>query len=538
MAKIQLLSEETINQIAAGEVIENPASVVKELVENSVDAGATEISVSIRGGGLLGITVSDNGLGMSAEDALLSLQRHATSKIQNSHDLFRLVTMGFRGEALASLAAISKMTLLTSEGELGTRIEVEGGKVVEVSPHPRNRGTTIEVRALFYNVPARKKFQKSPALCSGEVSRTMTLLALAHSGIAITYLKQEEEVFKVLPNHSEREKILLGEAFLEGCYRLEKGAVRGILGSPLQSRPNRSGQYVFLNGRPIFSPIVSFAVRDGYGTRLSDNRYPIFLLYLTIDPAQVDVNVHPQKREVRFQDEWKLKSLIRETVSHALDSIEPPIFAPFNSFMPVMTPLPSTRLREEPLPSFFEEKLPFLSDNFRSLGVYGGYYFVEDEGELWVVDLSAVQAAILYEKTVMRQIDAQRLLFPESFEVNHEEAALLVAQLSFLKEVGFEIGQVGPRAFMIEAIPAYMAEGNLKEIMLELGHLALEKEDLFPRMAQLLIRSRRIKRNFMVQEAEVLYREFKQHASCFSKGKPIRIRLNGDEIATFFSKRL
>lgn len=536
MSKIHLLSEETINQIAAGEVIENPASVVKELVENSVDAGATDICVMIRGGGLQYISISDDGIGMSEEDALLSLQRHATSKIQSSEDLFRLATMGFRGEALASIAAISKMTLITSLQELGIRIEIEGGKIVEVVPHPRTRGTTIEVRSLFYNVPARKKFQKSPNLCASDVSKVMTLMGLAHPSVAMTYLKHEEQVFKLLSQHPERPKILLGDAFIEGCTHLNGSKIRGILANPLQSRPNRSGQYVFLNGRPIISSAIGFAVRDGYGTRLSENRYPLFLLYLEVDPESVDVNVHPQKKEVRFQNESLLKAQIREAVSSAFESSPPLIFSTAPSFSPPHIMFAPMTFREEPTrPVDFV--LPFIQETSRSLGIYGEYYFVEEEGELWVVDLSLAQQALIEQKTLSKQITAQGVLFPETFEVSQDRADALCFFIPQLKEVGFEVSQIGPRGFMIEAIPSCLEEGNLKEVVCELIQFLEAKEDLLSAAAHLFARScRRFKRNFVLQEAEVLYREIKKNPGSFSRGKPIRIQLHGDQIARFFSK--
>jgi DNA mismatch repair protein MutL len=534
MGKIHLLSDETINKIAAGEVIENPSSVVKELVENAIDAGARHVEVEIRGGGLLLIRVADDGVGMSREDALLSLERHATSKIKVADDLFSLLTMGFRGEALASIAAISKMTLTTSQeqGE-GTRIEIEGGRVMDVSVCARNPGTTLEVRSLFYNVPARKKFQKSPTLCAADVMRTMTLLGLCHPEVGFTYMKQDDKVFQVRPGSLLREKEILGNAFCEGSFPVKGEAIHGVIGAPLQSRANRSGQYLFVNRRPIFSPLIGLAVKDGYGTRLAENRHPVFILHVAIDPNEIDVNVHPQKREVRFENEGVIKARVRDAVNAAF-SFE---LAPLStvSFSPVSY-TPQWILKEEPVMPRKEEIFFLPPASSRLLGVYGHYLLVDDEG-LAVIDLLALRAAIVFEKVKFKKVDRQGLLFPESFEVSLEESEQISVHLPFLEEAGIEMRSIGARAFLVEAIPTFLEEGNLRDVILDLIKSEISIVD---KLAQRLSEtSRRFKHNFMLQEAEVLYAELKKNPSLAlcPQGKPTRINLNASEIAKLFARR-
>lgn len=333
VAKIRVLSEQTINEIAAGEVIENPASVVKELVENALDAGASEIAIEIRGGGRQLISVVDNGSGMSSDDALLCLERHATSKIRESADIFEISTMGFRGEAMPSIASISKFTLLTAEEgrEEGTLILVEGGRLVSCGGAVRSRGTTVEVKQLFFNVPVRKKFQRSPAYDSQEIERICTAVALGHPYVSFQLISNQELLWRTASpattvSHADamaaRIRTLLGSDIGASLSPLEVESeglkLTGFVGLPHLHRPNRSGQYLLINGRWVTAPFLSYCIKEGYGTLLPANRHPLFILALELPPGTVDVNVHPQKREVRFLQESKLRELVRRGIAEAL----------------------------------------------------------------------------------------------------------------------------------------------------------------------------------------------------------------------------
>lgn len=369
-SKIRLLDEQTINKIAAGEVIENPASVVKELVENSLDAEATEICIEIISGGRQLIRISDNGCGMNRDDALLCLERHATSKLKSIDDINDLYTMGFRGEAIPSIASISKFTLLTCphdpEAE-GTMIIVEGGNILKVCPTVRAPGTTIEVKSLFFNVPVRKKFQRSPTYDSAEIHKTLSKIALANPQIKIELISNQKTLLSTRPEKQMEERPLLercvadvlGDEFLESCCYVEATqagcTLRGFVGLPAHMRHNRSGQYLFINRRPIFSPLISGAIREGYGTTLPTNRHPVYLIHLTLPGDLVDVNVHPQKREVRLRQEQELKRLVCQAIDGALHAKG--IFSPglpaweapaidFSGF--TMPDIEQEKLRDEP----------------------------------------------------------------------------------------------------------------------------------------------------------------------------------------------
>lgn len=342
-SKIRVLSDHTINQIAAGEVIENPASVVKELVENSLDAGADDICVEISGGGRQLIRISDNGCGMNRDDALLCLERHATSKIRAVDDILSVGTMGFRGEAIPSIASISKFLLMTAEAPppgtadrqaaapAGTMLVVDGGKMVSCVPTVHAPGTTIEVKALFFNVPARKKFLKSPAVDTNEILKMLSLLALGHPTVKFQLISDGKRLLfaprcdpqqPLVQQLQERGTAVLGQDFMQHTCPIESRsdaiAIAGVIGLPDYTRHNRLGQHLFINRRGVVSPLVSFAIRDGYGTALPSGRHPVFVLNITLPGPLVDVNVHPQKREVRLRQEQILREMVVKAVHTAL----------------------------------------------------------------------------------------------------------------------------------------------------------------------------------------------------------------------------
>ena len=364
MNRIRLLSEQVANQIAAGEVVERPASVVKELVENSLDAEAQKITVEIGAGGRSLIRVTDDGWGMSRDDALLSLERHATSKIQKAEDLASIATMGFRGEAVPSIASVSRFILTTRErggdSPEGTQIIISGGTITEVKAAGSATGTSIEVRQLFFNLPARRKFLRTEETEAAHIQHYLTLAALAFSEVAFTFVKDGRSVWQLPAIKSERAissriealrerlRALLGEekllpvnftATLDGespgpeetdifetasPVKPEPAAphsqvrVWGLIGSPGVSRATRDGQFVFVNRRPVENRGVNYALIEGYHTSLMKGRYPVCCLFLEINPAAVDVNIHPAKREVKFHREFEIRKIVAQAVRDAL----------------------------------------------------------------------------------------------------------------------------------------------------------------------------------------------------------------------------
>ncbi|HKI69444.1 MAG TPA: DNA mismatch repair endonuclease MutL, partial [Verrucomicrobiae bacterium] len=357
MNRIRLLPEQVANQIAAGEVVERPASVVKELVENALDAQATRITVEIQAGGRSLIRVTDDGSGMSRDDALLCLERHATSKIQHAEDLAAIATMGFRGEALPSIASVSRCTLTTRERDSnspeGTQIVINGGKILEVKAAGSAPGTSIEARQLFFNLPARRKFLRTEVTEAAHVQHYLTLAALAFPEVAFTFQKDGRIVWQ-LPSQKtgdsvkerltalrERLHTLRGDVkllpvdfsapfafesaepdgnFEQSAADNPKSAIRvwGLMGAPGVSRSTREDQHLFVNRRPVENRGLNFALLEGYHTALMKGRYPVCCLFLEIDPAAVDVNIHPAKREVKFHREGEVRKLVAQAVRDTL----------------------------------------------------------------------------------------------------------------------------------------------------------------------------------------------------------------------------
>ena len=367
MNRIKLLSEQVANQIAAGEVVERPASVVKELVENSLDAGAKKVTVEVQSGGRSLVRVTDDGLGMSRDDALLSLERHATSKIQRAEDLSAIATMGFRGEALPSIASVSRFTLTTRERDNaspeGTQIIVAGGKIAEVKAAGSAAGTSVEVRQLFFNLPARRKFLRAEETEAAHIQHYLTLAALAFPEVAFTFQKDGRLIWQLPPHPArgdgaavssrieslrERLRALLGEekwlavnfsASLEEDFQPEETEISfevalpdkpkivnrksqiqiwGLIGSPGVSRATRESQFIFVNRRPVENRGINYALIEGYHTSLMKGRYPVCCLFLEMDPAAVDVNVHPAKREVKFHHEGDIRKFVAQAIRETL----------------------------------------------------------------------------------------------------------------------------------------------------------------------------------------------------------------------------
>ena len=329
MGRIALLPDEVASQVAAGEVVERPASVVKELVENSLDAGATRIEIAIAKGGSSLVRVVDNGVGMDRDDALLSLERHATSKIRTGNDLATIHTLGFRGEALPSIASVSRFRLATRPTDAieGTEILVNGGKIDTVRACGEAPGTLVEAKHLFYNLPARRKFLRTENTEASHVHHQLTLQALGHPEVGFVLLRDQALIFQLPPTRSLATRIsdLRGDEIMKQVIEIEPTTVegisiRGFLGKAGVSRPTRVEQIIFVNGRAVENLTIQHALREGYHTALMKGQYPLVFLFLDLDPADVDVNVHPAKREVRFRSPDVVRQALAETVRKTLDS--------------------------------------------------------------------------------------------------------------------------------------------------------------------------------------------------------------------------
>ncbi|HEY4255313.1 MAG TPA: DNA mismatch repair endonuclease MutL, partial [Chlamydiales bacterium] len=393
MPLISVLPEIVIDQIAAGEVLENPASAIKELLENALDAQAREIRVEIDGGGLQRLFVEDDGCGMDPADAALSIKRHATSKIRAAHDLQKLETMGFRGEALAAIASVSRLEIKTSNGDQATRVIVQGGEVAQIEVCARNKGTTIEAKNLFFNTPARLKFQKSTAACAAAVLKCVETVALAHPKVRFALYSNGKQTFHSHPTDwKKRAEEILGSF----AHEVHAAGLRGLLGRPEEGKINRSGQFLFVNKRPIFSPLVSRAVKQGFGTRMEERLLPSFLLFLELPSDAVDVNVHPQKREVRFRDESKVFSWVQHAVEKALEIKSTPLPPLPWEFTPSSQAEPFSFIANDAPVSMHAPSFSF-SKRAKPLALLGQFLLLE-ESEGWILlDLRGAEARLLFE---------------------------------------------------------------------------------------------------------------------------------------------
>ena len=521
MSRIRLLPDIVASQVAAGEVVERPASVVKELIENSIDADARKIEITSHRGGMSLVRVIDDGSGMDRDDALLSLERHATSKIRSAADLQAVGTLGFRGEALPSIASVSRFRLTTRESNAiaGTEIIVNGGKIDIVRDGGEAPGTQVEVRSLFYNLPARRKFLRSENTESRNIEHQIHLQAIGHPQIAFTLLRDGRLMFQLPATATLGDRIrdLYGVELLERLIQLNGAASRkiqisGFIGQAGLSRQTRAQQLIFVNGRAIESGIITAAIREGYHTALMKGQYPVTFLFLDLDPAAVDVNVHPAKREVRFRDptavreavirciqqtlergrtEWQQKfrapRVLPEPVRRAGKIPEavplelPHAAASFGDgshrraeFVPPPPVMPSSVApHERGDPGRTQQTVPSAESapqQFQILGVLSKLYvLMENADGLVLVDQHAAHERILFEDLRRRMeehgVPAQKLLLPQTFDLPPRDTDWIERNMSTLQKMGIGIESFGPSTFKIDSVPAFLNVSDPTQFM-------------------------------------------------------------------------
>ena len=516
--RVRVLSDLVINKIAAGEVVDRPASVVKELLENALDAGATQISVSVIAGGRQSIEVTDNGCGMTRDDALLSIERHATSKIAEVEDIERIATFGFRGEALAAIAAVSRMTLRTCPAgfDQGTEIEIVGGRIQEVRDIGGPPGTRIVARNLFFNVPARRKFLRTDATELSHIRQVFLLYALAHPQTALRWRVDEREIFNAPGDVTLEQRLRdlfpnVSPALLHRVGHEHAGVrVHGYVGGPQLARGDRTEQYLFINRRPAGAPLIGYALNEVYQTLLPRGRYPVVFLFVDLDPETVDVNVHPTKKEVRFRDGAAVRDAVIEAVRAALSARGPLPALPAASGSeagaapPPSFPAPLVPISDLPPPRAFayprrslspfpvepsggiaaaahpegdrrEETASRASGPWawcRILGQAGGLFVVlETEDGLVLMDPHAAHERVLYERfmrqALARRVPSQGLLAPETIELAPNVAVMVRQNIESLCALGFGISEFGGDTFIVDAVPAAFDHLPAREMLIE-----------------------------------------------------------------------
>ncbi|TYP00099.1 DNA mismatch repair protein MutL [Geothermobacter ehrlichii] len=600
-SQIRILPEHLCNKIAAGEVIERPASVVKELVENSLDAGASEITIEVEKGGRRLIRVIDDGCGMGREDVFLCLERHATSKIASDADLFSLRTLGFRGEALPSIASVSRMTLRSrpADSEAGMELVIEGGDIRRAEACGMAVGTSIEVRDLFFRMPARRKFLRRDETELSHIGDVVTKIALAHPAVQFRLLHQGRKLVDVRRNEDLRSRVtgllgrsLAGELLAVDCSGAE-GRVHGLVGPPQTSRATTGAIYTFVNGRTIRDRVVQHAVMEAYRTLLPKGRYPVVVLFVEIDPAEVDVNVHPTKHEVRFRHQaqvhdfiadairkvlgdssWLLQESPSQNESSPLNPQGPPWRTPaggevaercregvresLDRYMQrrtdVAPSVPGCSLirmpEKEPADNTAEAANGFFS-GLRYIGQYhDSYLLCQDGDDLILIDQHAAHERVGYER--LRQgwrrgeIERQQLLFPPVMEFSHAEADLVKSHLGHFSELGFELEHFGGNSYVLKAIPQILARDDaetlVRDVVDELGRLG-RSSLIDEAVDRVLIRMAchsmvRANQALTPEQVRALMRQLDSidfNAQC-PHGRPVMHRLSLAEVEKFFHR--
>jgi DNA mismatch repair protein MutL len=566
VSAIRVLPQLLVSQIAAGEVVERPASVLKELLENSLDAGATSIAVTLDEGGVRRVQVEDDGAGIARDELPLALARHATSKISTLDDLEAVATMGFRGEALASIAAVARLSISSRacDAAHGSTVHCEGGEMGELEPAARAQGTTVAVSDLYFNTPARRKFLKTEATEFGHCDEVFRRVALARPEIAFS-LRHNGRASRQLRAHSlaERAAALLGRDIAEASIPIEVGAggmtLSGLAGTPQAAQARADAQYFFVNGRYVRDRVLAHAVREAYSQLLHGERQPAYVLFLRCDPRAVDVNVHPAKIEVRFRDSRAVHQFVRHAVERALSpsAASAPVAyatvftgakgpgiqssfalaqpaAAYQAFMAAAQPLPAA------------EQAPPLG--FALGQLHGIYIVAQNEAGLVLVDMHAAHERILMER-LKKGIDdgtvaRQRLLVPAVLSVDALDAATAEENQETLERLGLEMAVSGPNELTVRAAPALLASGDLaalarnvlKEIR-EFGAAAVlsgRQNELLATMAcQGAVRANRMltptEMNALLREME----ETERSGSC-NHGRPTWYQLTMSDLDKLF----
>ncbi|HHV38162.1 MAG TPA: DNA mismatch repair endonuclease MutL [Tepidimicrobium sp.] len=513
MSKIKILDELTIQKIAAGEVIERPASIVKELVENSLDAASSSITIEIRDGGKSYIRVTDDGDGIAREDLKIAFKRHSTSKLANADDLYQIMSFGFRGEALASIATISKVEVLTKTAgnPVGTHAYLEGGDIVKMGSVGCPKGTTMIVTDMFYNVPVRENFLMSDSAEANHVSDIVYRLALGNPGISFKYIRDNRIVFKTSKNKSLVSNIysLLGKDFYENLIKLRYTGsnfkVHGYISNNKFYRSNRSHQYLYVNNRYIKNQNIASLINDRYKSIIPINRFPVFILFINIEPELIDVNIHPTKEEIKFMNQQQinreLEHILEETIkkhlsipkpsfTHRHDKVvdELPLLYDSNSLnIPDMSTNSkgisnkSSYFAENEIIDYAKEevkedyKLKDVLKDVKIIGsIFSTYVLAEDleSNKLFIIDQHAAHERIMYERFkeeyLKEDIAIQNILKPEIIELNNAETQTVIENMDFFRKIGFVVERFGTNSIIIRGVPILFGTPQIKNLFLDI----------------------------------------------------------------------
>jgi len=557
MPDIKVLPVDLRNKIAAGEVVERPASVVKELIENSIDAGSAEITIETLYGGKRLIRVSDNGRGMDEEDARLCFERHATSKIRSDADLFNITTMGFRGEALPSIASVSRVKLITGlkGADSGISIEISGGKIEEVKAAPFS-GTSVEVKDLFFNMPARKKFMKTNNTELFHIIDTVTKEALSHYDIGFRLLTENQETM-ILPKASGlRERLMqaYGDEFIGRLMEVNNNGGKGIMKMSAfvsgigNFRNSKAHQFIFINRRPIKDASLSHAVYKAYEGMLPKEKHPVFFLFLELDPQKVDFNVHPTKKEVRFEDKELIYSFVNESVRDAVKGQREEHVRSFTESPEAPAPVtPDYQYANEGFAAQVSENLEFsYKPSWPFIYLGDTFIAISGKGGLTLIDHHAAHERILYEKFLKKiKLDSHQMLFPKQINLSHKEYRVILENKALLNEFGIEIDDFGRDTIIVRSLPDALDDSDLRGILSDVAAAIMEgerpdrtaKEEIAARIA--CHKSVRGKEILNQSEVSQLLSDLEntEHPEQCPHGRPTRIFLSLDDLKKMFKRK-
>ncbi len=586
---IKLLDDDLINKIAAGEVIERPASIVKELIENSIDSGANKITVKISGGGSEKIEVEDNGQGIDFQEVPLAFLRHATSKINREEDLQHILTMGFRGEALPSIASVSRIDMYSkSQEESGVYAYLEGGQLSVHQVNASPPGTRIVVKDLFYNTPARKKFLKTIVTESNHIHELMCKYALARPDISFSYSSEKKTYFKTPGNSSLLDTVMAvyGRDFtdhlMEVSYAGDDYQLKGLISQADIKRTNRKNQVFFINRRPIRSPILYRAVDKAYQGRLLSREYPVVILSIDLDPSTIDVNVHPQKNEIRFKDEQGVFRVVLDVLRDRLEKSSWSININYfetdrqNTSIPQPEQLrtPPGLIKQQPIfdnrpaPRQLEQvtyenagDLAYLTDSplseqeagdsgeeLKIIGqVFNSYILIQKDDSLWIADQHAAHEKILFSN-LMNEYQQDRgsvqdLIFPITLELSATQIETLEQNVDSLNSLGFSIQIIGHNSIAVRTVP-FVVAGREKEVLYEILDELLKNKnipDLSRKALTIMSCKKAVKAGSRLSkdEMEIIIRDLFQledYQHC-PHGRPTIIRLSYEDLERMFKRR-
>ena len=594
MSLIHLLDENTINKIAAGEVVERPRGVVKELIENAIDAGATAITVEIKEGGLSFIRVTDNGAGIAKEDIPLAFMRHATSKIREAHDLISVTSLGFRGEALSSIAAVSQVELITKESNSlnGYRYIIEGGVEESIEEIGCPDGTTFIVRNIFYNTPARRNFLKSPGTEASYISDLMERILLSHPDVSFKYIVNNKLRLQSSGNSNTRDIIYqiygrdIAKELLQVDFQSEDLIIKGFIGKPVINRSTRNFENYFINGRYIKSDIITNAIEEAYRPFLMQHKYPFTSLYYEVDPSYIDVNVHPQKLEIRFNNGEDIRDMtiqaIRQVLSQATmipkvslsqdtskdkkeDKTTDKLPEPFEVIRreehinKIKPKIEENEVIKEVIKTYEHDdskQLSFLKEEeiekHKIIGqVFATYWIVEYKEELFIIDQHAAHEKVLFERMITagkeKSYSSQQLMPAMILTLTLKEQDAINEHLDTLAQLGYEIQHFGGNEYSVRAVPTDLYGLSDKDLILEfidsltedLGHSSLKSLSVLEKVASLSCQAAvKANHSFSIQEANQLIEELLRLDNPYHcpHGRPVIISISKYELEKKFKR--